>query len=229
MRVAIVLLGASALLIPSPADAAAIFFRPGGRGEIGRFGGFGGRFGGFGGIGVFGGYGGYLGSPYSPLGLGYNPAGFGGYGYPVFYNYGDNWYPNSPEAMPAASWFVGPGSGGAAAATPRMRASTSAYPHTAGVADDVLIVSASTALPSEPAVIDVSLPAPGAQVWVQGARTTQAGMERRYVSPSLTAGSDYVYSIRARWRDPRGEVQVQQQNILVQAGSYVRVAFPTTR
>jgi uncharacterized protein (TIGR03000 family) len=236
LRVTIVILGASALLTPAPAEAQGFFFRP--RGGIGIVSGFGG----------LGGWGGYLGNPYSPVWPGYNPAGFGaygGYGYPNYpgyglgayaspylgaygnpYNFGANWYPNVSQSITTAGWAVGPTAG--TAASPRMRSTTPAYPYAAAVAGGTLIGSVSNQ-PSEPAVIEVTLPDPGAQVWVQEARTKQTGTERRYVSPALTPGSDYVYSIRARWRDPQGQVQVQQQNVLVQAGSEVHVAFPTTR
>jgi uncharacterized protein (TIGR03000 family) len=252
LRGAMMFIAASVLLTPAPASAQVII-RPGGFG-IGGFGGIGGfsGFGGFSGLG-YGGYGGYFRSPYSPISPAFNPAGFGGYtygnplfpsyvpttygtnpfvtggyGYPGLYGYGQGYNPSYETSIATPSWLVGPSPGYAGTGAPRMRQGSTVYPAMPAVGGGQLVGSLpSTALPTEPAVIDVKLPDPDAEVWVEGSRTTQTGIDRRYVSPALSPGSDYVYAIRARWRDERGAIQVQQQNVVVQAGARVNVVFPT--
>jgi uncharacterized protein (TIGR03000 family) len=224
-RIAFLLLGTAVFSSPTPAQAQAVFFRPGG---------------------LWGGYGGW-GGPYSPGWGGYGPGGVGGYGganYPGYfggyaspayggyaglYNYGGILYPNTFQNITTPGWSAGPMTGDVAAAMPRMRTTVTPYPSTSVVVGNAFVGSLPAGQANERAVLDVTVPYPGAEVLVQGVRTTQTGTQRRYVSPPLAPGKDFVYSVRARWRQPNGEIQLQQQNVIVQAGSEVRVAFPTAQ
>ncbi len=226
LHVASLLLGAAAFLTPTPAEAQFVIFRPRGAGVFSDYGGFGGYpyapgWPGYNGFG-FGSYGG----PYSP---GLFPGGYGGPAYPGLYNYGGNSYPNMFQNLTTPGWPVGPTSGENFASVPRMRPDVTPFPNTSVFPGGSLVGSVPAAEASESAVLDVTVPSTGAEVWVQGVPTRQSGTARRYVSPPLVPGKDYVYTLRARWRDASGATQLQQQNVVVQAGSEVRVTFPTGR
>jgi uncharacterized protein (TIGR03000 family) len=229
-------IAAAVLLTPTRASAQFVITRGGGWGALG----------------------GYWGNPYSPISPAYNPAGFGAfggygygnylnpgyfpstygtnpflgaaYGFPGLYNYGLGAYSGFATTTPVPGWPVGPatGYGGTGYAAPRMRQGSSGYSYTPAVATSQFVGAVSTAQASEPATIVMKLPDPDAEVWVEGSRTNQMGTIRHFVSPALTPGNDYVYAIRARWRDAQGAVQVQQQNVMVQAGAHVNVTFPTS-
>jgi uncharacterized protein (TIGR03000 family) len=238
LRTVLLFAAAPILLAPTRAAAQFVVGRPG-------WGGLGGYWGrpyspvapfyypaGFGFAGAFGGgygYSNYLFQSYFPTGYATNPFLTAGYRYPGLLNYGYGLYPDSAVNTPVPGWAVGPatGSGGSGFGGPRMRATTATSPTPPAITGGQFIGPVPARRTSEPAVVTVSLPDPDAEVWVEGARTRQTGTQRRYVSPPLTPGSDYVYAIRARWRDKRGAVQLHQQNVVVQAGARVRVAFPT--
>ncbi|MCI0680488.1 MAG: TIGR03000 domain-containing protein [Gemmataceae bacterium] len=74
------------------------------------------------------------------------------------------------------------------------------------------------------ATIDVRLPNPDAEIWIDGAETESRGTERRYWSPTLRAGSNYSYTITAAWSDD-GEVRTIERQIPLQAGSRVLLDF----
>jgi uncharacterized protein (TIGR03000 family) len=71
----------------------------------------------------------------------------------------------------------------------------------------------------------VNVPAE-AEVWLEGHKTQQTGCERFFVSPCLDPGACYSYTIRARWQED-GRVVEQEQTVPIQAGSQVKVRFPT--
>jgi uncharacterized protein (TIGR03000 family) len=222
LRIASLFLGTAAFLTPTPTNAQFVLFGPRSLGLGGGYGSYGGYpygpgWPGFGGLGY--------GGPYYP---GLYPDGYGGgVGYPGLYNYGGSWYPNMFQNVTTPGWPVGPTSADSYAGGPRMRSTTTPYPNTSVYPGGALVGTVATAQANEPAVVDVRVPTSSAEVWVQGVQTRQTGTERRYVSPPLVPGKDYVYTFRARWRDANGTTQLQQQNVLVQAGSEVRVAFPT--
>lgn len=56
-----------------------------------------------------------------------------------------------------------------------------------------------------------------ANVWIEGDLTTQRGTLREYVSPPLTPGKDYQYTIRVDWMEG-GKVVSQTKKVLVRAG-----------
>jgi uncharacterized protein (TIGR03000 family) len=46
---------------------------------------------------------------------------------------------------------------------------------------------------------DLTVPE-GAEVWFDGAKTTQTGSLRRFVTPPLTAGRKHTYEVRVAWK-----------------------------
>ena len=52
----------------------------------------------------------------------------------------------------------------------------------------------------QPAFLTVLVP-PDAQVEIQGAKTTSKGEIRNFVSPPIIVGKEYVYTVKATWRD----------------------------
>lgn len=89
-------------------------------------------------------------------------------------------------------------------------------------------VHPTTALPAPTtagcARLEVRLPHPAAEVWVNDAKTTSTGAERSFESPELAAGKEYRYAVTARWT-AAGEPKAASREVLVQAGSTVLVDF----
>ncbi len=73
------------------------------------------------------------------------------------------------------------------------------------------------------AVIDVRLPA-DAVILFSGQKTTSTGPERRFISPSLTLGKEYVYEISVRWHQGGREV-THTRSLPVHAGERLNLAF----
>jgi uncharacterized protein (TIGR03000 family) len=74
-----------------------------------------------------------------------------------------------------------------------------------------------------PASIEVRVPA-DAQIWIDGVKTKQHGAKRAFASPTLAAGKDYVYEIRAVWRED-GRETTETRKITFRAGAQVSVDF----
>jgi len=72
-------------------------------------------------------------------------------------------------------------------------------------------------------LINVSVPA-DAKITFQGAKTTQTGGQRRFLSPSIAAGYRYAYSVQATWMDNGKEV-IQTRSIAVVPGDVVHLSF----
>jgi uncharacterized protein (TIGR03000 family) len=72
-----------------------------------------------------------------------------------------------------------------------------------------------------PVTLVVTLPA-DAVLTIDGAPTRQTGAERRYVSPPLTPGKTYVYTLAAAWTDG-GTPRKAERRVEVQAGKDVKV------
>jgi uncharacterized protein (TIGR03000 family) len=77
------------------------------------------------------------------------------------------------------------------------------------------------------AVVQVTVPAE-AEVWVEGGKTGLTGIRREFVSPPLTPGKSYLYTVRARWTEA-GRSFEQIQVVDVQAGRRAEVRFPAGR
>ncbi len=80
--------------------------------------------------------------------------------------------------------------------------------------------------PADAALLVVKVPAE-AEVWINGAPTSQGGSLRRFVIPSLPAGRSLVYTIEARWRIQDAEL-TRVEEVAVQPGSRLTVNFLTT-
>ena len=82
--------------------------------------------------------------------------------------------------------------------------------------------------PAQPltnARVRVRVPVADAEVFFNGSATQQRGMERVFDTPSLSAGSTYSYDIRARWRDPNGQMIDRTRTVHLQQGRETLVDF----
>lgn len=75
------------------------------------------------------------------------------------------------------------------------------------------------------AVIDVRLPA-DAVILFGGQKTSATGAERRFISPPLPLGKEYVYEVSVRWHQGGREV-TRTRSLPVRAGERLNVAFGT--
>ena len=73
------------------------------------------------------------------------------------------------------------------------------------------------------AVIDVRLPA-RAVILFGRQRMTSTGPERRFVSPSLAPGKEYVYEVTVRWQEGGRDV-TRTRSLPVHAGERLNIAF----
>jgi uncharacterized protein (TIGR03000 family) len=82
-----------------------------------------------------------------------------------------------------------------------------------------------------PVYIELRTPA-NAEVMFDGAKTTQMGTHRVYVSPPLKPGHSYTYEIKTKW-NVDGQDVTQSRTVTVQPGATVMVDFmgpqPRTR
>ncbi len=74
------------------------------------------------------------------------------------------------------------------------------------------------------ATVAVTVPTADAQVWFDNAPTTQRGTQRTFHSPPLQSGSNYTYTIKARWTE-NGQAVEQQRQVQVQPSQTVSVDF----
>jgi uncharacterized protein (TIGR03000 family) len=73
-------------------------------------------------------------------------------------------------------------------------------------------------------LLNLRLPDPNAEVWIDGTRTNRQGATRQFISPPLTPGKKYSYEITARWLENGREVS-QTRKLIVQAGQQFDVDF----
>jgi uncharacterized protein (TIGR03000 family) len=74
-----------------------------------------------------------------------------------------------------------------------------------------------------PVRITVVVPA-DAEVFFDGAPTSQKGAERLFVSPDLEPGKTYSYEVLARWKE-KGQTVERTRTVPVSSGARVRVSF----
>jgi uncharacterized protein (TIGR03000 family) len=67
-------------------------------------------------------------------------------------------------------------------------------------------------------------PTADATVWIEGRKAKQKGEKVQFLSPPLAAGGDYVYTIRASWKEG-GKDRDAERRVTVRAGSTVNVDF----
>lgn len=155
----------------------------------------------------------YYGYPLDDMSAGY----YGGARYREYYNYGRGYgwanYPGPvPGPLPASQFnFI--------AITPPKRLPPTAPPP---APPDHSVPRSTTS--DKAAYLTVELPA-DAEVWLEGVKTQQTGVSRLYISPPLSLGNQYAYTIRARWKDEGREVE-QSQEVTVHAGVRLIIRFP---
>jgi uncharacterized protein (TIGR03000 family) len=71
--------------------------------------------------------------------------------------------------------------------------------------------------------VTVTVPADAA-VYFDGVPTTETGTERTYKTPPLKKGTNFYYSLRARWTE-NGQPVDRTRKVIVKAGAHVRVDF----
>jgi uncharacterized protein (TIGR03000 family) len=67
------------------------------------------------------------------------------------------------------------------------------------------------------AVLNIFVPVEDATVWIEGKKTDQKGMKRRFESPLLEHGASYLYEVRVEWMQ-NGKKVVRSEDIPVRAG-----------
>ncbi|HVS37036.1 MAG TPA: TIGR03000 domain-containing protein [Gemmataceae bacterium] len=72
--------------------------------------------------------------------------------------------------------------------------------------------------------IEVRVPAADAQILFDGSATQQQGTDRMFITPSLTPGKEFTYSIQARWMENGKQVD-RTQNVKVTPGQTAMVDF----
>jgi uncharacterized protein (TIGR03000 family) len=65
----------------------------------------------------------------------------------------------------------------------------------------------------------------GAEVWFDGTQTKQTGPVREFVSPELSPGRRYTYSISVRYKDANGKQVVDTRPIHVRANDWFSIDF----
>jgi uncharacterized protein (TIGR03000 family) len=149
-------------------------------------------------------YGGYYPSygGYYPSYGGYYPSNGGYYG--GNYSPGAYYYPSSMGSLSLSqtNYFILPAASAAAPTATRS--------------------------PNEKAAIEVQVPA-NAQVWFDGAQTTQKGSERYFATPPLERGKSYTYEVRATWKDSDGNPITQTREVTVEPGKWSIVNFMDNR
>lgn len=153
----------------------------------------------------------YWGAPYGYAGRGINPAytfgyrpewNYGFYGAPYYANGG---YMNRFEAytpFPRRTLNVYPGPASGFASAPGFFA--------------VPPIRETPTLANTDLLLRVYVP-DSAQVWINGALTTQTGTAREYITNDLSPGRAYAYTIRARWMEDGMPVE-RERKIKVRAG-----------
>jgi uncharacterized protein (TIGR03000 family) len=179
----------------------------------------GGHYGGYGyGHGYYGGWGGYN-RGWGGIYLGYGPY-YGNYGYypwrsyaytPGYYGYSDGWYaPNYYYYDYAPSYYSAPSD------------FYSSAPSAGGAG------FYGTTEQSDPNVAHLTVTVPAdAQLWFDGAKTSQTGETRYFVTPALTPGKNYSYEVRAKWMENGQEVD-RTKRVQVHAGEQDMVSFSST-
>jgi len=175
-----------------------------------------------------------VGTPYAGFsyGRGYPGYGYGGwgasyygrsYGYPYGYNYGwaNRPYYNNYYGYPYQGYAYGP--------TYTVPYDSTASMYTAP-ADTALQAQSYQSFYNTPSTnlnqttVRVSVPQPDARVWVDDRLTQQQGTDRVFVTPALTAGQQYSYTVRASWME-NGREMSKQKTVTFTPGQEVAVNF----
>jgi uncharacterized protein (TIGR03000 family) len=171
-----------------------------------------------------------VGPTYYPRSNYYSNPGYGQTNYNSFYYsaptplyYGAAQY---PAAYTPTTRLVSPPAGVGLRPDPVAEAAYSApvYPVQAPSYPSIYPISPPlAAVTDKTAKVEVRVP-DDAEIWFEGQKTSQTGTDRTYSSPSLDAGQDYLYEVRARW-SADGKPIDQTRKVTVHAGDHVLVDF----
>jgi uncharacterized protein (TIGR03000 family) len=64
-----------------------------------------------------------------------------------------------------------------------------------------------------------------AQIFVDGAKTSQSGSSRSFVTPALEPGKTFSYEMRVQWTAPDGLMVNLTRTVHVKAGRETKVGF----
>jgi len=213
---------ALALQLALAGPASAQIYGVGGR-PPGTYGGYGGMYGPYAGQ-PYGGF--YPGSAYGyggygmnmPYGSGYGQPYGGLYGYsvsPYGYGYGASpygmanpyGYGGYPYGGDASAYYGGYGAGvlnpGLGGGFPAAGGYSSMYPQTTLTISNKMDKSGSSVTTN----VKVKVPVADAEVWFGGVKTKQTGLEREFITPTLPAGKNFKYEVRALWAENGKEVE----------------------
>jgi uncharacterized protein (TIGR03000 family) len=140
-------------------------------------------------------YGGYYGSYYRPYYGGYySPYAYGSYTpyYGTMYGYSTVPYTGYSYGQPQITYNV---TGMASAGAPQTQTYQSFY---------------SPPSSNDRLSLRILVPAADARVWVDNTLTDRQGTDRSFVSPQLTPGQQYSYTVRASWMENGREVTRQK-------------------
>lgn len=71
----------------------------------------------------------------------------------------------------------------------------------------------------------VLLPAGNAELWVNEALMKKQGKSRSFISPFLMPGKNFVYELKARFKDKKGRIVERTRSVMIHAGSQEIVDF----
>src|SRR5262249_38547275 len=77
---------------------------------------------------------------------------------------------------------------------------------------------------SSNALVEIRLPDANGKVWFDGAATSSTGVNRRYQTPTLAAGSKFQYQVKATWMKDGKEIS-QERVVYVTRGETTVVDF----
>jgi uncharacterized protein (TIGR03000 family) len=160
----------------------------------------------------------YTGYNYQPYGTGYNPSSYNGSGYQP-YNSSPSYGTNYDYAYPYTGY-----SGYRAYGEARLSPGGLYGPLNTILPDMALQERPPADLTPQAVTLEVKVPNPAAEVFVEGGKTRSVGLDRTFVSPKMEAGTRYTYEVMARWTQDGKEVE-QTRRVPVRAGEKVVVDF----
>jgi uncharacterized protein (TIGR03000 family) len=76
---------------------------------------------------------------------------------------------------------------------------------------------------NQPTLIQVTVPA-GAEIWFDGAKTSQSGTVRQFLTPPLDPSRHYHYEMRLHWMNG-GQPMDETRRLAVQAGERIDISY----
>jgi len=180
--------------------------------------------GGWGGDGWRGGNSVYVGTPY--FSVGYGRGYYGGYGgYYGGYgpgSYGYSYYPRSYgySYSPSYAYSYYPGSDYSYYPNTYSYSSSPMYMYSG---DSGITQASYTPDPSK-IRLHINVTDPNANVWIENVQMSLQGLQRTFVSPPVTTGRTYTYTVRASWME-NGKEMSKEKTIDVQPGQEYTISF----